>query len=140
MALSTAQRVAHPPLPKRQPPSAVRTWGPLLALPLLLFLVFPLLALIVRVQPGALLANLANPQVRQAINLSLLTTFLSTWVTLCFGTPLAYWLARHPFRGRAAIDTLLDLPMVLPPLFERRLITLCPATLVTIWRDLLSTS
>ena len=30
-------------------------------------------------------------------------------------TPLAYWLARHRFRGRQLIDTLLDLPMVLPP-------------------------
>src|SRR5690349_15543583 len=115
MALSTAQRAVHPSVIQRRQPSAVRTWGPLLALPLLLFLSLPLLALVLRVQPAALLANLANPQVRQAINLSLLTTLLSTLATLCLGTPLAYWLARHPFRGRATIDTLLDLPMVLPP-------------------------
>ncbi len=90
-------------------------WLPLLALPLLLFLVLPLLALLLRVEPAALLANLANVQVVQALNLSLLTTAISTVATLCFGTPLAYWLARRHFRGRAAIDTLLDLPMVLPP-------------------------
>jgi len=31
------------------------------------------------------------------------------------GTPLAYLLARRRFRGRTALDTLIDLPMVLPP-------------------------
>lgn len=115
MALSTAQRATHPRLQKPRPPSLTLIGGRLLALPLLLFLVLPLLALILRVQPSALLAHLTNSQVRQTIKLSLWTTCLSTGATLVFGTPLAYWLARHPFRGRAMIDTLLDLPMVLPP-------------------------
>lgn len=91
------------------------TWLPLLALPLLLFLVLPLLALLLRLDIGTLPTNLVNPQVRQAIRLSLLTTGISTLITLLFGTPLAYLLARRHFRGRGAIDTLLDLPMVLPP-------------------------
>lgn len=91
------------------------TWLPLLALPLLLFLLLPLLALLLRLDIGTLPTNLVNPQVRQAIRLSLLTTGISTLITLLFGTPLAYLLARRHFRGRGAIDTLLDLPMVLPP-------------------------
>ena len=87
----------------------------LFALPLLLFLLLPLVALILRVDPVALPANLVNPQVQQAVSLSLLTTGVSTWLALLFGTPLAYLLARRHFRGRTTIDTLLDLPMVLPP-------------------------
>ncbi|MGH9818228.1 MAG: ABC transporter permease, partial [Candidatus Acidiferrales bacterium] len=63
----------------------------------------------------SLAENLANPQVLQAIQLSLTTTAISTLAALLFGTPLAYLLARRNFRGRAAIDTLIDLPMVLPP-------------------------
>lgn len=93
-----------------------RTLGlPLLALPLLLFLLLPLVALLLRVEPADLVRNLTNRQVVQAIRLSMVTTGISTFLTLLFGTPLAYWLARYRFRGRIAIDTLLDLPMVLPP-------------------------
>ena len=87
----------------------------LLALPLLLFLVLPLLALLLRIQPATFVENLGHAQVAQAIRLSLFTTAISTLATLVFGTPLAYLLARRHFRGRGVIDTLLDLPMVLPP-------------------------
>jgi len=90
-------------------------WQLFLALPLLLFLILPLVALLLRIQPAAFVAHLANQQVVQAIRLSLWTTAISTLCTLFFGTPLAYWLARNRFRGRHLIDTLLDLPMVLPP-------------------------
>lgn len=90
-------------------------WLPLLALPLLLFLLLPLVALLLQIDPNTLSIHLSNPQVRQAVNLSLLTTGISTGLALLFGTPVAYLLARRHFRGRATIDTLLDLPMVLPP-------------------------
>lgn len=100
---------------KGQPKKRRDGWLLLSALPLLCFLLLPLLALLLRVDVAMLPVNLANPQVRQAISLSMTTTAVSTLLTLLFGTPLAYWLARHRFRGRAAIDTLLDLPMVLPP-------------------------
>ena len=39
----------------------------------------------------------------------------STLVILPFGTALAWWLARHPRRGRALIETLVSLPLVMPP-------------------------
>lgn len=110
LSSSKTRRPTAAPSPKR-----VAFGLPLLALPLLLFLLLPLVALIWRVDPASLLLNLTNPQVVQAVRLSLLTTGISTLLTLLFGTPLAYWLARRRFRGRAAIDTLLDLPMVLPP-------------------------
>lgn len=90
-------------------------WLPFLATPLLLLLVLPLLALLWRIEPAGFLTNLAKPEVLQAIQLSLVTTVISTLATLLLGTPLAYFLARHHFPGRAVIDTLLDLPMVLPP-------------------------
>lgn len=111
LALSPDNRVAIPWW--RQPRTG---WLlPLLALPLLIFLLLPLVALVLRIEPSALLINLTKPPVRQAVNLSLWTTGMSTLLTLLFGTPLAYLVARRHFRGRAAIDTLIDLPMVLPP-------------------------
>jgi len=62
-----------------------------------------------------LLKNLGNSAVGQAVGLSLLTTFITTLLALLFGTPLAYLLARRRFCGHTLVDTLLDLPMVLPP-------------------------
>jgi molybdate transport system permease protein len=82
---------------------------------MLIFLIFPLVALIARIPLAALFGNLGGAEVVQAIRLSLTTTAISTGVALLFGTPLAYLLARRTFRGRHVIDTLLDLPMVLPP-------------------------
>ncbi|MBC8160917.1 MAG: molybdate ABC transporter permease subunit [Roseiflexaceae bacterium] len=87
----------------------------LASLPMLVFLLVPLVALLVRITPAQLLANLVNPEVAQAISLSMITTAITVGVTLVFGTPVAYLLARGRFRGRTALDTLIDLPMVLPP-------------------------
>ena len=88
----------------------------LLSLPLLLFLTVPLLALLVRAAPADLLANLFDPEVAQAVWLSMATTTTTLLLTLLLGAPVAYLLARRRFRGRAALDTLIDLPIVLPPL------------------------
>lgn len=87
----------------------------LFTLPLLLFLALPLLAMFLKTSPATLLANLSNVQVAQAISLSLFTTLISLSVTLIFGTPVAYLLARYQFPFQRVIDTLLDLPTVLPP-------------------------
>ncbi|MBA3946790.1 MAG: molybdate ABC transporter permease subunit [Herpetosiphonaceae bacterium] len=108
------------PQPRARTPTTragrpVRRQLPLASLPLLLFLVVPLLALVLRVAPAALLAHLVDRTVAQAIGLSISTTLTSTLLTLVTGTPVAYLLARRRFRGHGALDTLLDLPMVLPP-------------------------
>jgi molybdate transport system permease protein len=87
----------------------------LASLPMLVFLLIPLLALMLRVVPAQLLANLIDPQVAQAIWLSIITTLISLLLTILAGTPTAYLLARRRFRGRGVLDTLIDLPMVLPP-------------------------
>ena len=43
--------------------------------------------------------------------LALLTTFILLWVSI----PLAYWLSFNRFRGKAIIETLVSMPLVLPP-------------------------
>lgn len=98
-----------------------RTWNwnqtvlVLLALPLLIFLALPLLSLVIRTGLGTLLTNAAQVEVLQAGALSLTTSCIATLLVLLLGTPLAYLLARHEFRGRVVIETLIDLPVVLPP-------------------------
>jgi molybdate transport system permease protein len=94
-----------------------RNW--LFFLPLLLlltFLVSPLVAIFLRVlsQVGVW-ETLRQPIVTEALKLSFLTSLSSLLLALLCGTPIAYLLARYRFRGAALLDTLIDLPMVLPP-------------------------
>jgi molybdate transport system permease protein len=87
----------------------------LASVPLLLLLLLPLVALAVRVAPDQLVLGLRTRSALDAISLSLRTSLATVLVTLVFGTPLAYLLARRRFRGWYVLDTLIDLPMVLPP-------------------------
>src|SRR5262249_29989453 len=70
---------------------------------------------LVQKAPGAV-GTLVSPDVRASVRLSLLsctvTTILSVWTAI----PLGYLLARKSFPGKALVDVLLDVPIVLPPL------------------------
>jgi len=114
---TTARSVPRARAASRPLKPAGRGWDvwALMSLPLLAFLGLPLVALLLRTSPTRILANLAQPQVLQAIGLSLSTTGAATGVTILFGTPLAYLLARRRFRLQRVVDTLIDLPTVLPP-------------------------
>lgn len=83
--------------------------------PLLLFLALPVVALLLRTPLGELGQTLRDPVALQAIWLSLATSTTATILAIVLGLPLALLLARKRFRGRALVDTLIDLPMVLPP-------------------------
>ncbi len=85
------------------------------AVPMILFLTLPLLALIWRTELTDISTHLAQPVARQAIILSLWTSATATLLTIVLGTPLALLMTRRHFRGRRALDTLIDLPTVLPP-------------------------
>jgi molybdate transport system permease protein len=50
-----------------------------------------------------------------AIQVSLITTAVSSIICIAFGMPLAYILSRYNFWGKKILDTAVDLPMVLPP-------------------------
>jgi molybdate transport system permease protein len=91
------------------------TWTALLlGAVFVLFVGIALLALVLRIAPGSLLTALRNPVVSEALWLSLKTSIISLVLTIIFGTPVAALLAL-PFRGRAALETLVTLPVVLPP-------------------------
>ena len=56
-----------------------------------------------------------HPDDWQALALTLQLAALNTVLLLLLGTPLAWWLAQGQGRGRALIQTLVALPLVLPP-------------------------
>jgi len=81
-----------------------------------------------RVKKGDLLTNgemtglqamyrtLVSPEIRYAIMLSLVSCTISTILSLWVAIPIGYLMSRFNFRGKAIFDTLLDIPIVLPPL------------------------
>ncbi|MDO4245928.1 MAG: ABC transporter permease [Deinococcus sp.] len=87
----------------------------LLSLPLALLLALPVLTLLLRGLTPDTWPALHSPAVLDALRVSAVTTLSSLALTLLLGTPLAYVLARRQFRGKAWIESLLDLPLVLPP-------------------------
>jgi molybdate transport system permease protein len=66
--------------------------------------------------PGHLLAALGSPEIRYAIKLSLISCSIATLLSLWVAVPLGYLLSRTRFPGQGLVDTLLDVPIVLPPL------------------------
>lgn len=81
----------------------------------LLFLLLPLAALLTRAPWTGLSGLLAEPSVRQALQLSLVSAIAATGLSLLFGVPLAWVLARLRFPGRRLVKALVTLPLVLPP-------------------------
>ena len=82
---------------------------------LLALFVLPLLALFVRSINEGFFDYAFSEQAFKALRLSLLTSTITTVVTILFGTPFAYMLARWKFRLKAWVELFVDLPIVLPP-------------------------
>jgi molybdate transport system permease protein len=58
----------------------------------------------------------ASREIRHSMVTSLLTCGLATILAMWVAMPAAYLLSRHSFRGKTALELLLDLPVVMPPL------------------------
>ena len=81
----------------------------------ILFFTLPLLSLLFRISPEDFVTAILDPDVNSAIVLSLITAGMATVIIVLLGTPIAYLNARYEYRGRNFVETLLDLPIVLPP-------------------------
>jgi molybdate transport system permease protein len=81
----------------------------------LLFLTVPVVAIFIDTGPLDLVSSLGDEGALDALRLSLLCSTVAVAIIVVVGTPAAYLLAMRRFRGRAAIVTLVELPLVLPP-------------------------
>jgi molybdate transport system permease protein len=79
------------------------------------FLLLPVVAIFSRVPIGQLFGQLDDRVTLDALAVSLKTSAIAHVSVLVVGTPAAYLLARRRFPGRAAVLTLIELPLVLPP-------------------------
>ena len=79
------------------------------------FFALPVLALFTQVPLRDLPDLLSSAPVRDALVVTLRTTAVANAAILLVGTPAAYLLASRRFRGRSALVTVIELPLVLPP-------------------------
>jgi len=78
------------------------------------FILFPLLRLVSGPSPERMSEAIHDINVRRAIWLSIYTAGLAALISLLLGTPLAYLLARRQFPGKSLLESIIDLPIVIP--------------------------
>jgi molybdate transport system permease protein len=117
-------RAPHPQVSAKGPRRGARTvkdgggvpWP--LGIPALLaalFLLLPLAGLVVHAPWRGLPRILADSEVLDALRLSLMCASAATALSLVFGVPLAWLLARSQAKGISVLRALVTLPLVLPP-------------------------
>ena len=68
------------------------------------------------VSPMTLKMALTDGSLLPVLGVSLQTSLCAAILAMLLGTPVAYVLARREFWGKTALETLLDLPVALPPM------------------------
>lgn len=79
------------------------------------FFSLPLVGILQRTEWSSIWADLTTEQARDALRLSLLCSLAAAGLSMVFGTPLAWVLARTHVPARKLVRGLVLLPMVLPP-------------------------
>jgi len=91
-----------------------RGWFGLVGAPLFLFLLLPVVALGLK-GVGPLQSTFQAPEAREALAVSFRTTAASLVILVALGTPLAFFLSAGRSWPVKAIETVVQLPLVLPP-------------------------
>lgn len=83
---------------------------------LILLIVGVLVGLFVHLPLSSILTTLSSEEIAFALRLTLWTSGAATLIAVLLGVPAGHFLARQHFRGKIAVDTLIDLPMTMTPL------------------------
>ncbi len=101
----------------------------------LLLVVALLVADITYVHADAVKEVLRSREIRAAVVLSLWTSTLTTLIVVVFAVPTGYALSRYRFPGRILADTMVDLPIVFPPLVVGLSLLVFFRTSVGLWLE-----
>ncbi|SFM23846.1 ABC transporter permease [Methanolobus profundi] len=88
----------------------------LLMLLLTIFIFSLIIEIVTHTDVVSLMSNIVSGEIQFAVRLSLITSVISTLLCMMIAIPSSYALARYNIRGKALINTILDLPMALPPI------------------------
>lgn len=82
---------------------------------IVLFIALPVISLFLKITPDSFFSELGNGVVMDALRLSLLTSVTTALIVVVLGTPVSYINARYDYPGKVLVDTIIDLPVVIPP-------------------------
>ena len=68
------------------------------------------------INQAAVVRVVTSPFIVKALRLSIVTSVTTTALALLFAIPMGYALSRYSFPGRMLADTIVDIPIVFPPL------------------------
>ncbi|MCD4701976.1 MAG: molybdenum ABC transporter permease, partial [Candidatus Aegiribacteria sp.] len=85
------------------------------AVVVLAFLALPLLNIATAPSPGIIWESLHDGEIMNAVLLSLYTSGMAAVICLLLGTPFAYLLARKDFPGKNLVESIVHIPIVVPP-------------------------
>ena len=81
---------------------------------ILTYLTYPFIALVLATNPNIVREVMGVEESFTALALSIEAATASTLILLTLGIPLAYLLARYEFKGKGLIESIIDLPLVVP--------------------------
>ena len=81
---------------------------------LVLFLMVPLIKLFISVGFFDIFATIQDKEVYESIFLTLRSSFYAVLFVCSTGIPLAYLIARYDFWGKSLLESLLDMPVMVP--------------------------
>lgn len=81
---------------------------------LITFISLPILATVASENPSDTFGALKEPEVRAAIGTSFVAALVATALSFLFGVPLAYVMARVKFPGKGIVQSIIDVPVVIP--------------------------
>jgi ABC-type sulfate transport system permease component len=81
---------------------------------LVLFILIPIVNLMLSSDLNSIIANLQDSQVISSIFVSVYSALIATLIAILFGVPLAHILARHDFIGKGFVESIIDIPIVIP--------------------------
>lgn len=102
-------------IPSRSREIALKAGLGLLLTLAMAFIALPVIALFFRSPLDTILETLHDPVVIDALRLSLMTSTITTFTVVIMGTPIAYVSARFNYWGKELADSLIDLPVIMPP-------------------------
>ncbi len=82
----------------------------------ILLIVLLIIADVLFTSPNEFMKALIKPEIQAAFRLTILSCTAAAILSLWVATPLGYLLSRYRFPGRWLVDTIVDIPIVLPPL------------------------
>jgi molybdate/tungstate transport system permease protein len=84
------------------------------SLMIIAFILLPLLEMVVQPTAAEMVETLHDPDVVRSIMFSVLTSSAAALISFVLGTPFAYLLARGTFPGKKIIESVVDLPIMIP--------------------------